>query len=314
MKIVFLGTPAFAVPFLNQLIQDPDTDVLAVVAQPDKPSGRGGKLTPPATKVVAQEHGISVLQPTSLKKDPTIMEELRALNADAFVVVAYGKIIPAQILEIPRLGCINVHPSKLPLYRGPSPMQWAIKEGDVSTGVSIMLLDEGMDTGPILAFESLELDADETYPTLQSKVHEIGPKLLVNTLKRYEGGEITPAPQDDAQASISKLLSRDDGHLDWNMHLATIDRLHRAFMPWPGTWSVWNRDGKELRVKLLSMRPADFRANVPPGTVVAKDEKLFVDCADGTFEISELQLEGKPKMKPSDFIRGYADIDGAILS
>lgn len=314
MNIVFLGTPAFAVPFLDALVQDPDTNVLAVVAQPDKPTGRGGVLTAPATKQFAQQHNIPVLQPNSLKKDPTIVDELQAFEADAFVVVAYGKIIPAQILGIPRLGCINVHPSKLPLYRGPSPMQWAIKEGDVSTGVSIMLLDEGMDTGPILAFESLELDADETYPSLQSKVHAIGPKLLLDTLKRYEGGQITPAEQDDSLASISTLLSREDGRIDWSQSLANIDRLHRAFIPWPGTWAVWKREKQELRLKLLSLRPADFHADVPPGTCVIKDDKLFVDCSDGTMEILELQLEGKPKMKSHDFIRGYADIDGVVLT
>ena len=193
-------------------------------------------------------------------------------------------------------------------------MQWAIKEGDVSTGVSIMLLDAGMDTGPILSFESIELDSEETYPTLQSKVHAIGPKLLLETLKRYERGEITPAPQDDAQASICTLLSRDDGRVDWSKGIAQIDRLHRAYMPWPGTWSTWVREEQELRLKLHSMQPSDFRADVPPGTVVVKDGRLFVDCSDGTLEIHSLQLEGKPKMKPSDFIRGYADIDGAVLN
>jgi methionyl-tRNA formyltransferase len=314
MKIVFLGTPGFAVPFLDALVGDDRIDVVAVVAQPDKPSGRGGALRAPATKIFAESKNIEVLQPASLKSDPNIVDVLNDLNADAFVVVAYGKIIPENILSIPKLGNINVHPSALPLHRGPSPMQWAIAGGDATTGVSIMLLDKGMDTGPILAFESISLDDIETYESLQGKVQTVGPTLLIQTLLRHEAGEITPIEQDDSKATLTHLLKREDGHVDYTQSMVEIERKHRAYSGWPGTWSIWNRNGAEMRIKLLQLNASDFNADLAPGTVRIDNDRMFIDCADGTLEILEVQLEGKPKMKSVDFIRGYQDIDSVILS
>src|SRR3989339_878878 len=315
MKIVFFGTPAFSVPFLAELIRDPEIQVVGVVTQPDKPVGRGGDVTPSPIKMLAHEAVIPVFQPASLKTDRHIGKILHDLGADFFVVVAYGKIIPKAILDIPKLGNINVHPSLLPRHRGPSPMQWAIAQGDATTGVTIMLLDEGMDTGPLLASEHLTIDADETYETLVTKVQEIGPQLLTSTLKRQAAGEITPLIQDENKATITRLLEKEDGHVDWSQTMAQIDQKHRAYHAWPGTWMCFERKkGVCMRLKINTLQPIDFRADVPRGMVTIKEDRLFVDCQDGTLEILEIQPEGKPKMKASAFIQGYPDIDRAMMS
>lgn len=313
MKIIFFGTPDFASPFLQELIDDSDIEVAAVVCQPDKPVGRKGKLTAPAVKVLAENNHLEVLQPASLKKNEAKVL-LSAYDADFFVVVAYGKIIPKSILQIPAKGCINVHPSRLPKYRGPSPIQTAIAEGDTETGISIMLLDEGMDTGPILSFEGISIDGEETYETLVNKIHARGPKLLSQTLKRYIKGEIHPVPQSTEGVSISQLLTREDGRIDWTQNMAVIDRKWRAYQAWPGAWSVWNRNGKELRLKIIKLTPVDFVNDLPPGTVAIKNNRLFVNCADGTMEILQIQPEGKSKMIISEFLNGYFDMAGATLS
>ncbi|MFA4845872.1 MAG: methionyl-tRNA formyltransferase [Patescibacteria group bacterium] len=315
MKIIFFGTPAFSVPFLQTLIDDPDTQIVGVVSQPDKPVGRGGDIQASPIKTLALAHKIPVFTPTSLKTDPQIQKVLRYLNADLFVVVAYGKLIPQSILDIPPAHVINVHPSLLPRHRGPSPMQFAIASGDVFTGVTIMLLDAGMDTGPILSFERIDLNADETYTTLSQKVQTTGSRLLVETLKRHVRGEIIPLAQDESKATLTHLLDREDGHVNWNETMEVIERKARAYIEWPGLWSVWSRGPEEqLRLKLISVRPADFRADLKHGAVTIKDARLFVDCADGTLEILELQPEGKSKMKSQDFIQGYGEIQNAQLS
>lgn len=312
IRIAFLGTPEFSVPFLTALCDDPFFEVVAVVSQPDRPSGRNHEIAATPTKAVAIERSIPTLQPTSLRDDETV-ETLRSLSVDAFVVVAYGKIIPQAVLDIPRLGCMNVHPSLLPKYRGPSPMNGAIAEGDATTGVTIMLLDAGMDTGPILSQTSIGIDADETMGALSSKVHAEGIPLLVETLKRLAAGEIVPVAQDDSKATMTKLLDRDDGRVDWTQSMATIERKLRAYQPWPGLWTIWLRNDVETRIKIHSLQPSDFRADLPPGTVSTKNSRLFVDCSDGTIEILELQPEGKPRMSAEAFLLGYSDVNGAML-
>lgn len=307
-RVVFFGTPDFAVPFLSALIEEADIDVASVVCQPDKPVGRKKIIMAPATKALAEKNGIEVYQPKSLKKNDAVVQ-LASYEADVFVVVAYGKIIPQTILDIPKNGSLNVHPSLLPEYRGPAPMQAAIASGDDQTGITIMLLDAGMDTGPILAQATLSLDADETYTSLQEKVHRDGPKLLVETLKRHIAGDITPIPQDDDRATLTSLLSREDGKIDWSAPMIQIERKVRAYDPWPGTWTTWN--GK--RLKILKAAPADFDPEHAPGTVAVKEGKILVDCHDGTLDIQKLQLEGKPPMNPKEFLAGNS-IEGALLS
>lgn len=312
-RVVFFGTPEFSVPFLRALAADPAFQVVAAVSQPDRPSGRGHEIVATPVKAAAERLGIPSYQPPSLKK-PEYAEPLRAYDADVFVVVAYGKIIPKDVLEMPKHGCVNVHPSLLPRHRGPSPMQWAIAEGDANTGVTIMVLDEGMDTGPLLAFVNIGIDSDETYATLARKAQEQGAPLLVETLKRYVAGEIIPVPQDDAKATLTRLLEREDGRIDWTKPTDVIERRARAYQPWPGTWTVWNRNGEELRLKIARLQPVDFRSDLPPGTVSIKNNRLFADCSDGTMELLEVQPEGKPSMAASAFLGGYSDIDGAVLA
>lgn len=312
MNIVFFGTPDFASPFLKELIEDKDINVLSVIAQPDKPSGRGGKLKTPSTIELAQKHGIETYQFKSLKSE-NAFNQLSTFDADLFIVVAYGKLIPKSILDLPKKGCVNVHPSLLPEYRGPSPMQWAIKEGDDTTGVSIMLLDEGMDTGPLLSFETIELDGKETYTTLQQKVHAIGPKLLTSTMKRYLAQEIHPAAQ-VGEASLTSLLSKEDGHIDWQKSSVEIERMSRAFTPWPGIWSMWNREDKPMRLKFLSLKVHDTSPELAPGQIYQQEGRLFIDTANGSLEILKIQPEGKPAMDAKAFMTGYGDIDGSILT
>ncbi|MBI5793689.1 methionyl-tRNA formyltransferase [Candidatus Uhrbacteria bacterium] len=316
MKIVFFGTPSFSVPFLQALIDDPDTQVVGVVSQGDKPVGRGGEIQASPVKTLALSRAIPVFTPASLKTNSHIHDQLRELSADVFVVVAYGKLIPQSILDIPPHGVVNVHPSLLPRHRGPSPMQFAIAQGDVFTGVTIMLLDAGMDTGPILSFERIDLSAEETYTTLSQKVQVTGSRLLIQTLRRHLHGEIVPLPQDDSKspATVTRLLDREDGHINWTESMETLERKSRAYIEWPGLWSVWTRSTDEqLRLKLLSIRPSDFTADDHPGTVTIKDSRLFIDCADGTLEILEIQPEGKPKMQAKAFVAGYLDINSAVL-
>ena len=315
MKVVFFGTPEFSKPFLQALIDDEKIEVASVYCQPDKPVGRGGKLTPSPVKLLALDHNIQVNTPKSLKKDPDVTSTLKEFDADLFVVVAYGKILPADILDIPKMGAINVHPSLLPRHRGPSPMQGAIEQGDTVTGVSIMLLDEGMDTGPLLAFETIDLDEYETYTSLEKKVHLHGPQLLTETLHRYIAGQIEPSEQNEEKATLTHLLHREDGHVVWSQTMGEIERKSRAWEKWPGLWSMWDRSrGVCLRVKLLEIRPVDFVADVPPGTITTREGRLFVDCSNGTLEILQIQLEGKPKMNAGAFIQGYPDISEALLT
>lgn len=273
MKIVFWGTPDFALPMLKALIAADGFEVVGVVTQADAPMGRKQTLTPPPVKVAAEAAGIPVFQFTSLKK-PEVVETLKQLHADAFVVFSYGKIIPGSVLSIPRLGCINVHPSLLPLYRGPTPVPAAIVHGDSKTGVSIMVLDEGMDTGAILAQQEVEILPNDTTPTLMHRlIAEVGAPLLIETLHRFAAGEIKPVPQDDARATICGLLSREDGLINGDESPEVIDRKIRAYTPWPGCYTIIKHGGKDLRVKLL------------PGGLV--------------------QPEGKKPMSQMDFERGY---------
>ncbi|MFA6131597.1 MAG: methionyl-tRNA formyltransferase [Patescibacteria group bacterium] len=284
LKIVFLGTPDLSVPFLEALTNEPDFEVTAVLTQPDRPVGRKHELTASPVKQLALTKSIPVFQPEKLKDlSPSVFQSLSP--ADIFVVVAYGLMIPQKVLDTPRLGCINVHPSLLPKYRGPSPIQSAIANGDAETGISIMLLNKGMDTGPVLAQEKLLLDADETQVTLTEKIKTAGPKLLVDTLKKYSAGEIKPVAQDDSLATVTKLLTREDGKIDWSEPAEKIHQKIRAYFPWPGSWTEIEHNGETLRVKILKTA-----------------------LKDGHLEILEVQPEGSSAMNYDSFVRGYKKI------
>lgn len=312
IRTVFFGTPEFSVPFLNACFEDSELDVIAVVTQPDKPVGRKREIQASQIKKFALENSIPVLTPNSLKTEEA-KQELADLNADLYVVVAYGKIIPQAILDLPKYGSTNVHPSLLPKYRGPSPIQWAISEGDKVTGVSIMLLDAGMDTGPILLQEEIKLSNQETTASLIEKIHTIGPNLLLRAIKGLISGEITPMSQNDENATITKLLKKEHGHIDWKLPAHEIDNRFRAYLGWPDSWSVWNRNEKAMQLKfhglVLTERPAK-----QPGLVQLEEGRLFVHCSDVQIEIKNIQPEGRSAMDANVFIRGYSDIDGAILN
>lgn len=284
MKIVFFGTPEFSVPFLNALAADPQIALLAVVTQPDKPVGRKQMMTAPEVKVRAQELGIPVWQFASLKRQE-VVEALRPLHADVFVVINYGKMIPADLLKVPKLGCVNVHPSLLPKYRGPSPIRAPIEHGDTETGISVMLLDEGMDTGPILAQKTVPVFPDDTTPTLTDRLAQIGAPFFLEVLKLYGSGAITPLAQDHTKSTITRMLDREDGKIDWKESPEMIERKIRAYTPWPGTYTEINHHGVPLRVKILKAR-----------------------LVDGELEFLEVQPEGRQVMSYEEFVRGYGPL------
>ncbi|HBR80204.1 TPA: methionyl-tRNA formyltransferase [Candidatus Uhrbacteria bacterium] len=284
MKIVFLGTPDLATPFLEALTNEPGFEVVAVVTQPDRPVGRKQILTPSPVKELAVSKNLQILQPEKLR-DEEVQKQLAEIQADIFVVVAYGLIIPQKVLSLPRLGCLNVHPSLLPKYRGPSPIQSAIMNGDAESGISIMLLDKGMDTGPVLAQEKFLLALDESQISLTEKTKQLGPELLIETIKKYAAGEIKPILQDDTQAVICKILNRESGHIDWSHSAKEIDRLVRALQPWPGCWTTFDHNGKNLRLKILKTK--------------IEEEKLV---------ILEVQPEGRSSMSYEEFERGYGKV------
>ncbi len=299
MEVVFFGTPEFAGEFLKGLLADSAFDVVGVVTQPDEPVGRKKILTPPPVKVIAEEARVPVFQPTKLKtKD--FKQKIQQLGAEIAVVVAYGRILPQSILDLFPRGVINVHPSLLPRWRGPSPLNAAIAAGDAETGVSIMKLDDQMDHGPILAQEIISLDEQETAETLRRKVTLIGAPLLNKTLSDYGLGRIEPKPQDDTRATLCKLLTREDGFIDWNESADVIDRKVRAYTPWPGT--------STKGVKIFSV--AKTGEKVEPGKVKVIDGRILIGTGTTALEIRELQAPAGKRLKARDFLNGRHDFDG----
>lgn len=302
MRIIFMGTPETAVPTLERLLQV-DHQVEAVITQPDRPVGRGRKWTPPPVKRAAMQYGLRVVQPEKINTD-----EMRALfesiAPDVVVVVAYGKILPPWLLRIPRRGCINVHFSLLPKYRGAAPVNWAIARGETETGVTTMLMDEGLDTGPILLQRRCPIGPEETAPELARRLAQLGAELLIETLERWERGELTPRPQDDAQASYAPRLKRDDGRIDWSLRAIEIHNRIRGFQPWPGAWTTLR--GARLILWRAHPLPPHAGGAAPPGTIseLAKDA-LVVTCGEHTrLRVEELQLEGKRRLSARDFLNG----------
>ena len=301
-----MGTPDFAVPVLSRLL-DEGHDVTAVYSQPDRPSGRGRKLVPTPTKRYAEEHGIEVRQPKSLRSEDQC-KALAALCPEVVVVAAYGLFLPADLLEIPPLGCLNIHPSLLPRYRGPSPVVSAILNGDDETGVTIIKLDEGMDSGPILAQARVPLDEQETGPDLTHRLFDMGADLLVETVPRWASGDIQATPQNESQATITPLVKKEDGEIDWTDNAARIARMVRAYQPWPGTFTYW--DGKLL--KILEATSTDGDAT-PGQVVVLDDDRIGIGTGDGLLALNKLQIEGRRPSNTQDFAGGYPDFVGAEL-
>ncbi len=304
MRVLFFGTPTLACAILEALIADHDIDVVGVVCQPDEPVGRKAILTAPPTKHVAMTHGIPVFQPIKLK-DESFLAAIDSLHADVAVVLAYGRILPSALLNRIPHGFVNVHPSLLPKYRGPSPIQSAILAGDSVTGVSIMVLDTGMDTGALLTQSVIDIASDETSETLTEKVIDVSAPLLITTLKGFFAGSITPIPQSTEGVSVCNMLSREDGKISWNESVHVIDRKIRALNPWPGTSTTWIIGEKEIGVKILKVALMEGSRGAHIGIPRFESGVLLIDAADGTLEILELQPAGGNRMNGSSFARGY---------
>lgn len=300
MRIVFMGTPDFAVPSLLALL-DAGHDVAAVFTQPDKPQGRRMTLTPPPVKQAAEEKGIPVFQPKTLKS-PEEISRISGMNPDAIVVAAYGKILPKAVLDIPKFGCINVHASLLPKYRGAAPIQAAILNGDAETGVTTMLMAEACDTGDILFEQATPIGPEENTPGLTKRLADLGAGLLVNTLKAVEDGSAVPQKQDDAKSNYVSLITKKMSPVDWNRPAQEIHNQIRALDPWPAA----SAELEGHRLKIYRSRPAGEEYG-EPGLVVPGSDKFIVCCGGGSaLELLEVQTEGGKKMSGSDFLRGHA--------
>ena len=307
-RIIFMGTPQFAVPSLRALSAGPYQ--ITVVTQPDRPSGRGGRLTPPPVKVAAEELGMTILQPPTLK-DPDLRATLAALSPEVTVLVAYGEYIAPSLLDLPRRSSINLHPSLLPRWRGSTPIQSAILAGDTLTGVSIIRMDKGLDTGPILSQRQVSIDPDETTPQLSERLAHVGADLLAETLPLWLRGEIDEQAQSEQGATLTHTLKKEDGLINWGTPAEQIARQVRALQPWPGTYTHWQ--GRLLKINRA--RPAPSVQNPqPPGTVALSPERvLFIHTPDGVLELLEVQLEGKPSIEARALLAGYSNIVGATL-
>jgi methionyl-tRNA formyltransferase len=299
LRILFMGTPDFAVPSLQALIDGPH-QVVAVICQPDRPKGRGRVLTPPPVKVLAEQAGITVLQPTKIKTDE-FHAQLQELQPDLMVVAAYGRILPGRILRVPRLGAINVHGSLLPKYRGAAPIQWAVINGETTTGITIMQMDEGMDTGDILVQASLDIGPQDSTGTVFDRLARLGGQTLSDAIERLVAGQLTPIKQDDSLATTAPMLSKEQGHLDWSQPAPSLCNLIRGLDPWPSAYSFVD----STRYRLFSPRLTDETIEAPPGTIGRIDgQGLLVATGQGALVIEELQAEGRRRMAVADCLHG----------
>ncbi len=307
MRALFFGTPAFAVPCLDAL--HAIATVVGVVCQPDKPVGRGLTLTPPPVKQRATELGLPVVQPTKLRTGE-FGAWVKAQDADVALVVAYGRILPADVLAGPRLGCVNVHASLLPKYRGAAPIAWAVIHGEAESGVTLMVLDEGMDTGDTLAFFPTPVGADETTSELADRLAVIGANAVRDHLPKYVAGEMTRTPQDSSLASMAPMLKKEDGKIDWSKPAKAVHDHVRGMVPWPG--ASFEREGKIIKVH--ATRVASASRPAAPGEVILADKgHLVVACGEGAVELVTVQLEGKKPVRGVDWVMGRGVKEGDRL-
>src|SRR5579872_7196 len=297
-SLVFCGTPRFAVPTLEALVHA-GFPVRLVVTQPDKPRGRGLVLTPSPVKQSAVSLGLPITQPESIKNNSEFRLQLASINPDAIIVVGYGRIIPQWMIDLTRLGNINLHASLLPKYRGAAPIQWAIAHGETMTGVTTMRIDAGLDTGDILLQREIPIGASDTAETLAPALAALGAELIVETLRGLEAGRISARPQNDAQASLAPILKKEDGRIDFRLSAQEVRNRMRGFQPWPGVFTSFR--GKNLHVWNAALSQRSLAA----GELLADGDHLFVGCGEDALEILEVQLEGKKRMAARDFVHGY---------
>ena len=313
MRIVFCGTPEFALPTLERLIAEPDFAVEAVVTQPDRPRGRGQSLGSSPVKDAALAAGIYVYQPEKIKSD-SAQDFFKRVAPDAVVIIAYGQIIPARLLEIPRLGWINLHASLLPKFRGAAPIHWAIIREETRTGLTTMRIDAGLDTGPALLQWETEIGPDETAPQLTKRMAEAGGPLMHETLSKLDRGEIEPVPQDHNRATLAPPLKKEDGRIDWSLPAQQIYNRIRGLEPWPGAFTgfrgqichVWGRPGAALDVSSAAgLNPAPTNEDSTPGVIVKSEETIFVACGEKTWlRLEAVRLEGRKRVTAREFANG----------
>ena len=307
MRIVFMGTPGFAIPSLAHLVLN-HHQVTAVYTQPDRPAGRGQSLAPSPLKQAALAMQLPVRQPASLK-DTEALEQLAELKPDVIVVTAYGKMLPRPVLDLPRYGCLNLHPSLLPRYRGASPVVAAILAGEEFTGVSVMLLDEGVDTGPVISQAAVSISPRDNTGSLMGKLAQVAARSLIEALVHWSRGAIAPQPQNESEASYCATVAKSDGEIDWGMSAADIWRRVRAFNPWPGSYTRWQ--GKQL--KIMEAVPLSA-VRKSPGQVLSEESSMIgVGTGDGVLGVLRVQIEGRRAMSAAEFLRGHRDIVGAVL-
>jgi len=324
-KIIFIGTPDFGAIILEKLVQNdlkpnsgrrpngPFRPIL-VITESDKPAGRGKVIVPPPVKVIAEKNNIPIEQPDRINN---LESKIKDLNPDLIIVAAYGQMIPKTILDLPKYGCLNIHPSLLPKYRGASPIQYAILNGDKETGVTILLIDELVDHGAIVANSKWQITNNDTYESLSKELAKEGADLLAETIPDWVEGKIKAVPQNDSKATFTKMFKKEDGKIDWTKSAEEIERQIRALDPWPGTFTFFEEKGKELKLKILKAGIQQQTEICPSGvtgkTFMATNEKIAVQTGKDFFIIDDLQLEGKKPTTARDFFFGHPDFIGTIL-
>jgi len=312
MRVIFMGTPYFSVPVLTRLVEE-NYEVVAVYTQPDKPSGRGRSLTPSSIKEAAQKIGLHIEEPLSFK-DGAVVDHMQSFEPDITVVASYGHILPKRVIDMPKQGCLNIHPSLLPKYRGPSPISSAILSGDDETGVTVMTVLPKIDSGHILSQLKVTIDAEDTTASLTPKLFQLGADLLVYTIPRWIDGEITAHPQADNTATYTRTYTKDDGRIDWTMPAEQIWRMVRAFDPWPRCYTTWQ--GKTLKI-IETIPLQEIQSGQKPGQVIKlgeADADVGVITGNGILLLRTVQLEGKRLNSISDFTRGHNNLVGSILA
>jgi methionyl-tRNA formyltransferase len=299
MRIVFIGSGAIGVPTLRAL-QKSEHDLVAVVTQPDKPVGREQKITAPPIKAALVESKVSIFQPAKIK-DPAAIEQVRALAPDVIVVIAYGQILPRTVLEIPKIACLNLHASLLPRWRGAAPIQASIAAGDRETGITVMYMDEGLDTGDVLLQRKIDILPTDTGGSLHDRLGEIAPEALLESLRLMGSGKAPRAAQDQSLATYAPKLNRESGRINWNETAEVIERKIRAYNPWPGAFS----DLENRKLKIFASSIVDLRGK--PGEILRRDTEFVIAAADRALSLKEVQLEGKRRMSAAEFLRGQAN-------